>query len=97
MSSNRTNDLRLAKMARSAATDLRSRACPTAAHSVDQLADAYERLHAALEFYAAEGSWENDRADYGSTTVSVPYTAPIFVDMGARAREALTALQRVEP
>lgn len=54
-----------------------------------QLAAEVEGLRTALEFYASEGSRENDHVEMGSTSVPVPYTAPIFSDCGQIARAAL--------
>lgn len=64
----------------------------TVKNRCEEAAERIERLELALEFYARLGTWENDHAEMGSTTVQVPYTAPIFSDHGDRAREALAGL-----
>lgn len=55
--------------------------------------DALNKCVDALKFYTNVGNWQSDRADYGSTTVPVPGTAPIDQDGGAFATQALDNLE----
>lgn len=53
------------------------------------LLDELERKTKALEFYAAEGMWVEDIApDPGASPI--PFTAPVWCDLGDKARAALT-------
>lgn len=59
--------------------------------ALDEARKEIKRLEASLDFYASEGTYENDQAEYGSTWVTVPHTAPIYSDNGETARQALAA------
>jgi len=61
----------------------------TLLNHIDSLRQQLSAYREALEFYASDGSWQNDCAEYGSTSAQVPYTAPIFSDCGSVAHQAL--------
>lgn len=59
------------------------------------LAAAEKRIGAmegVLEWYALIGNWENDMVEAAGVPVNVPFSAPVFGDVGERARDALAAI-----
>ena len=56
--------------------------------TISTLREDVERLQEALGFYGREGTYQNDQIEAAGAPVSVPYTAPIFLDCGQIARAA---------